>query len=163
MAKAVSILDRRLLDAAASGLTPKEMEEQFFIPAAQAVARVKELLASNTIWDDIEQRQLRIHQLQDLYRKINDFGVNPGDPKMTQALTNLIGLMAKISESDKKINEDQLRIVSEVHAKALLQMIEMAYTRARAMLAEEYPFVDLEAVDTAFHEGLREASKQIEA
>lgn len=161
--KTLSVLDRKLLDAAASGATPAEMEEMFYVPAATAATRVKELLASTNVWDEIEQRQLRVHQLQSLYRQIQDFGFDPGDPKMTQALTNLIGLIDKISTNDQKINEEQLRIVTETHAKALLQLIEMAYSRARALLAEEYPVVDLGRVDDVFHQGLREASKQIES
>ena len=40
----------------------------------------------------------------------------------------------------------------------MMQFIQASYQRARELLAEEYPEVDIERIDGAFQEGLREVT-----
>lgn len=163
MASQLSLLDRKLLDAAAIGMTGDEMEEEFFIPAAQAVARVRQLLGQKNIWDEIEQRKLMAHSLMQRKAEIEKVTIDVENPKHIEAYTKLILAIDRITDKPMKISEDELQRVGQAQAKAMLQMIEMAYGRARALLAEEFPFLDLSDADAKFREGLREAALEIEA
>ena len=66
MSKAVSVIDDILLKAAAGGKSGDEIEEITGIPAAQALNKVKELLASRDVWNEMEQRQLLLAELHEL-------------------------------------------------------------------------------------------------
>jgi hypothetical protein len=48
-------------------------------------------------------------------------------------------------------------------AAQMIRLIEASFTRARKLLSEEYPEVDLGRIDSVFYEALREDTKQIEA
>lgn len=163
MAGQLSLLDRKLLDAAAIGMTANEMEEEFFIPAAQAIGRVRELLAQKNIWDEIEQRKLMAHSLMQRKAEIEKATIDVENPKHIEAYTKLILAIDRITDKPMKISEEELQRVGQAQAKAMLQMIEMAYGRAKQLLAEDYPYLDLSEIDEKFHEGLRDAARVIES
>lgn len=163
MASTLSLLDKKLLDAAANGATPNELEEQFFIPAAQAVAQIKHLLSQRDIWDEMEQRKLLIHSLMSRKAEIEKMIVEVENPKVLQAYSNLILAIDKIADKPMKITDAELEKVGQAQAKALLQMMEMAYNRAKQLLAVDFPFLDLTDIDQAFNDGLRDAAIAIEA
>lgn len=160
---AIGLLDQKLLTAASQGMTPDQMEEEFYMPAADAAARVKYLLGQQDVWTEIEQRKLRAHQLQSLYKQIMDYGFNPSDPKMTQALTNLQVAISRVTEDKLKITEEDMNRISATQAKAMLRMIEMAFGRAKELLRDEYPMIDVSEVEAAFTRGLQDAAKEIES
>lgn len=163
MARGPSLFQRKLLDAAANGDTPEEMSEQFFIPAAQAVATVRALLASQDVWDEIEQRKLNTHSLKRMKAEIEKATVDVSNPKHIESYTKLILAIDRITDKPMKITDAELERVGQAQAKALLQMMEMAYNRAKQLLAADFPFLDLTDVDQAFNEGLRDAAIAIEA
>lgn len=163
MANSLSILDRKLLDAAANGMSPAEMEEEFFVPAAQAVATVRALLSQRDIWDEIEQRKLMAHSLMQRKSEIERLTIDVADPKHIEAYTKLVLAIDRITDKPMKITDAELERVGQAQAKALLQMIEMAYNRAKQLLTTDFPFLDLTDIDEAFNEGLRDAARVIEA
>jgi hypothetical protein len=163
MASNLSILDRKLLDAAANGATPNELEEQFFIPALDAVARVRGLLAQRDIWDEMEQRKLLIHSLMQRKSEIEKQIVEVENPKVLQAYANLVLAIDKIADKPMRISDAELEKVGQAQARALITMMEMAYHRAKQLLTTDFPFLDLSDVDQAFNDGLRDAAIAIEA
>lgn len=155
-----SLRDRKLLEAAANGKTGLEMEEEFGVPAAEAILRVKQLLSSQNAFDEIEQRQLSMVTLKRLRSQIEEFGVDAGNPKHIEAYTKLTLAIDRILGNMANVDEKQLAIVTEANAKAMIRMIETAYGHARDLLKSEYgDFIDITAVNTAFSEGLRLAAE----
>ena len=159
-----SLLDRKLLEAASNGASAVEMEEQFGIPAAQAMLRVKELLENGrNVFDEIEQRQLLVLSLKRMKQQIESAGVDDQNPKAIEAYTKSILAIDRISTKQTQITEAELNTVTQAQARALLGLVETAYARARKLLADEYgKFIDLDMIDAAFQDGLREAA-QIES
>ena len=55
METALTIRDRKILELFASGLSPQEVEEKMGVPAAHALVRCKEILASRDVFDEIKR------------------------------------------------------------------------------------------------------------
>ena len=66
--------------------------------------------------------------------------------------------MDGILEKRTKLTEAEMEQITRAHAKAMMGMIEAGYQRARDLLAQEYPMVDLLEIDAAFNEGMKQAS-----
>lgn len=161
MAKDLALRDKQLLEAAANGYSGVQLEEKFGIPAAEAVLRVKELLRSTSVFDEIEQRQLSMFSLRKVKEQIEKSGIDVANPKHIEAYTKNILAIDRILNNMASITDDQLTKVTEAHAKKMLQMIEAAYSFARTKLKEEYgDFIDTQVMDEAFQEGLRIAASQ---
>jgi hypothetical protein len=162
MAKEVagSLLDRKLLQAAANGATGLEMEEQFGVPAAEALIRVKRLLSGQNAFDEIEQRQLSMLSLRSMKEKIEQSGIDVTNPKHIEAYTKTVLAIDRVLGNMSAIDEKQLAIVTEANAKALIRMVETAYGYAMDKLKSEYgDFIDLTVINDAFSEGLRIAAE----
>lgn len=159
----LTIIERKILDAAASGMSPAEISEAYYMPAEQVVTKVRELLAQRDVWDEIEQRKLLVHSLLRVKGEIERFSIDVSDPKHIEAYTKLVLAIDRISEKQTKITDAELDRVSAAQAVVLVQMVEMAYNRAKQLLAAEYPFITLDVIDEAFNEGLRDAVALIEA
>lgn len=159
----LTLLERKILDAAASGMTPTEISEAYYMPAEQVVAKVRDLLAQRDVWDEIEQRKLLVHSLHTVKRQIEQLSVDVSDPKHIEAYTKLVLAIDRISEKQTKITDAELDRVSAAQASVLVQMVQMAYNRAKQLLSAEYPYIELDVIDGAFDEGLRDAVALIEA
>lgn len=157
--------DQVLLDLAADGMSGEEMGARLNLPAAQCVLRVQEILRDKDMWSDIERRQLLLHDLyrlkSALQKQVEDTGL---DPKDVGNLLKTLSTMATILDNASKITSDQLTQLSSLQAKILFQLVVASFGRAKKLLAEEYPDVDILRIDDAFEEGLREeAVKVLEA
>lgn len=159
-----TLLDRRLLEYAANGTSGKEIEQEIGIPAATALLRIREMLEdSRNAFNEIEQRQLLVLSLKRLKEQVENAGVDDQNPKHIEAVTKLVLAIDRISTNQTRISEEELNTVTRVQARALLRLVESAYARARTLLADEYgAFIDLDMIDKAFEEGLREEAAQIE-
>lgn len=159
----LSILDKKLLGYAANGYTPEQIAEETYVPAEQAIARIKELLASNDIWDEVEQRRLAVYSLQQLKSQVERVGVDVTNPKAIEAYTKLVAMIDRVESKTKAISDNELERLAIMQAQRLVQLFEMAYGRARQLLADEYPDIDLGRIDDAIQDGLREFSGQMNA
>ena len=155
----LTLRDRKLLEHAANGYSGEEMQQALGIPAAQAIVRVRELLAAKDVWDQIEQRKLLMHSMFRLKEKLEtDFEIDYTKPKEVEAYNKVVNTISSMLDKQGRISEDELRIVTEVQARELLRLVEAGYQRARQLLADEYAnLVDLDEIDSAFQQGMREA------
>lgn len=160
--KGLSLLDRRLLDLASNGYTPDEISQEVFIPPEQAVGRIKELLASHDIYDEVETRRLAVHSLQKLKGQV-EAAMDPANPKAVEALTKTVLAIDRLQSKTAAISDSELERLAQLQAIQIVQLIELAYGRARQLLADEYPEVDLGRIDDVFHSSVQEVVPQIEA
>lgn len=157
-----SLMDEELLNCAAQGMTPEQMEAQLDIPAAEAAMRVRRLLRSQDIWTEIERRQLlliSLHRHQQQFSKNIDYS----DAKHVEAMTKMLDTIGKRLDAATSVTDEQLDRVTTAQAQKLLQLVILAKDRAREILAEEYPDIIIDAVDAALDQGLREAAALVDA
>lgn len=159
-----SLMDRRLVEAAANGMSGIEMEEKFGIPAAEAISRVRAVLNSTrSAYDDFENRQLLVISLKQTLQAIKNSGVNVADPKHIEAATKLTLAIDRVESNNAKITEEMLNTVSEAQARRLLDMLEKTINPLREWLREQYGMlVDMNEFDKIFQEGLRHAAQGYE-
>jgi hypothetical protein len=148
--------DRRLIDLAANGASPEEIENSLGIPAAEAVVRVREILRSRDVWDEVERRQLLLHSAHKLKAKIEE-GLDLDSPEAVRTYLATLKMVGEMLDKSGRLTEEELERVTQAQAQKMIQLIEAGYGHARRLLAEEFPHVDIDKVDAAFHEGLREA------
>lgn len=162
MAKQLALVDRKLLDLAANGYSPDEIAAETYIPPEQAVARIKELLASHDVWDEVETRRLAVHSLQRLKAQVEAV-IDPSNPKAVEGLTKTVLAIDKLQSKTAAISDSELERLAVLQASRIVQLFEMAYGRARALLSEEYPEVDLGRIDDVMLAGLQQFAPEIEA
>lgn len=156
-----SLVDRKILDLFANGYTPNEVEEETYVPAATALQRARELLASIDLWDEIEQRRLLVHSMKKVKELMENADLT--EPKLAQAYTNLLIAIDKTQEKVRTISEAEMEKLAAAQARQMIRLIEMSFSHARQLLSAEYPDVDLGKIDDAFYTGLRENTLEIEA
>lgn len=156
---ALSLQDRRLIDLAANGLSPEEIENTTGVPGAEVVVRIRDILRSRDIWTDLERRQLLLHSAHKLKDKVEGF-LQADDPKSVQAYLNTLKMVSDMLDKQGTISDDEIERVTRAQASKMLKLIEAGYGHARQLLSEEYPNVDTALIDAAFHEGLREAVRE---
>lgn len=155
----LTLRDRSLIDAAANGATPLEMEAKFGIPAAQAAMRVREILSTWDVFDEIERRKLLMHSLYQVKGKLETENFDIHDPKMLDAYGRLVLGIGQLLEKYGQISDEELEKVSQAQATALMELITAGYMKARAWLAAEYgDKVPVERLDEVFELGMREVS-----
>lgn len=162
MAKSrVSLLDKRILDLFANSYTPEQVEEELGVPAVQAVTRARELLASVDVWDEVEQRRLLAHSLKKVKEAVES-QMDPTDPKLLQSYTNLVSTIDKVQDKVRRVTDEEIEKLAQAQARNMLRMIEAAYFRARELLSNEYPEIDLGRIDTVFYDALEEQTEVLE-
>ena len=160
--KELELLDTRLLQAAANGYSPEEMYQRYpsVGSAAGAAVRVKELLTSRDIWNEIEKQQLLLQSAYAIKEKMEellvDLEMNSDVARTIDVYVKLLKTVNEILEKRTKMTQEELEKVTEAHARALLQLVQAGYQRARDLLAEEFPDVDLLRLDAAFNEGMQQ-------
>jgi hypothetical protein len=160
MAQELSPRDVALLQAAADGMSGLEMAQEFGIPAAKAVLRVKELLRSNDIWTDIERRQLLMQEIYALKNKLQRQNGDYINDKQAEVLLKTITAIDSVLDKQGKITDDQLAKVTQTQAKTMVALINAAFNRAKEILSEEYPDYPLAAIEQAFNQGLNEKAAE---
>lgn len=148
-----------LLQAAADGLSPDEMEAKYGIPAAQCLIIVRDMLKSRDIWSEVEQRRLLLVDLQDLKVKMKSQMEHMHDPKTAAVLLRTMTQMGNILDKQSKISDDELNRVSSVQAKELMRLIVAAFDGAKQYLSAEYPEVPIAEIEEVFQTKLLEASR----
>ena len=164
MGKRLSLRDQNLLDRTLKGESPALIAEETGVPATDVVRRIKEMLSTRDVFSEIEQRRILVYGLQDLYSRAINF-LDSFDPengsdmaKMIDSTTKLITSIDQLQSAQGKISDDEINRAAAAQAQQIMRFVNASYQRARELLAEEYPEVDIERIDGAFQEGLREVT-----
>ena len=161
--KEVSLLDETLIRAAASGKSGEEMEQLTGVPAAQAVLHVKQLLSRRDIWNEVERRQLLLHELNELKQSLSDAAITMRDEDSAKLLLKVLQEIGKRLDSERtKLDTDIIKL-SEYQEKVLLKAMDAALGFAKKELAQRYPLVPKEELDELVIEGLVRAKAELES
>lgn len=156
----VSLRDRKLLDGAANNFSGEELAQVSGMPAAQAIARVRELLKSRDVFDEIEKKKLVLHSVYKLKARIEEYDatVDIKNPKAAEAYLKVLESINNMLDKQGRISEEELELAARVQARALAEIITKGYMKARMWLQEEYSgLVKFDELDAAFEVGMREA------
>lgn len=157
----LTVRDKKLIQAAADGLSPEEMEIKFGIPAAQCLVQIKTILAQRDVWTEVERKQLLLHDLYELKAKIQEQNKNYIDEKQGGVLLKVVTTIDNILSNQGKISEEELTKVTETNAKAMVRLISSAWKYARELLESEYPEADSKKIEKRLYEGLQVAYLEI--
>ena len=161
--KEVSLLDETLIRAAASGKSGEEMESLTGVPAAQAVLHVKQLLSRRDIWNEVERRQLLLHELNELKQSLSDAAITMRDEDSAKLLLKVLQEIGKRLDSERtKLDTDIIKL-SEYQERVLLRAMDAALGFAKKELAQRYPLVPKEELDELVIEGLVRAKAELES
>lgn len=161
--KEVSLLDETLIRAAAAGKSGEEMESLTGVPAAQAVLHVKQLLSRRDIWNEVERRQLLLHELNELKQSLSDAAITMRDEDSAKLLLKVLQEIGKRLDSERtKLDTDIIKL-SEYQEKVLLRAMDAALDFAKKELAQRYPLVPKEELDELVIEGLVRAKAELES
>lgn len=162
MSKAVSVIDDILLKAAAGGKSGDEIEEITGIPAAQALNKVKELLASRDVWNEMEQRQLLLAELHELKESLRTQAIDGGDPDAARTLLRTLEVIGKRLDTQQLVLDENLLKLTMFQQRILLRAMDAALNFAKKELRERYPEVSLSELDGLVAEGLQLAKYELE-
>lgn len=159
---ALSARDKALLDSAAKGMSAQEMSEVTGLPPERCKIRVDELLSERNVYDEVQKRQLQEYRVNKFIEQIEEHIENFGlDSKMAGVLLNGIKTLGDLVTQSEKITADQLRVITESQARAMIMLFSAATERAKEILLREYPEVDVLLIEQAITDGLREKSLEI--
>lgn len=161
MSKSVSVLDDVLLRAAAGGKSAEEIERVTGIPAAQALQRVKHLLASRDVWTEFEQRQLLLAELHELKDGLHDQAISAQDPDAGRLLLRTLEVIGKRLDSQQTVLDENLIKLSQYQERILLRAMDIALDFAKGELTERYPEIRKHELDELVAEGLMKAKYEI--
>lgn len=160
----LTTLDEKLLQMAADGMSAQEMAAETGQSPAKALLRVKEILRERDWVTEIERRQLLAQDLYELKRKVQEQNrdVDWITDKQVIALSKVIRDIDEVMEKNSAITATMLEKVSQAQSVAMLRLIEAGFTRARKLLADEYPDLSLGRLQEAFQQGLQEAADLVD-
>jgi len=162
VSKAVSVIDDILLKAAAGGKSGDEIEEITGIPAAQALNKVKELLASRDVWNEMEQRQLLLAELHELKESLRVQAIDGGDPDAARTLLRTLEVIGKRLDTQQLVLDENLLKLTMFQQRILLRAMDAALNFAKKELRERYPEVAVGELDGLVAEGLQLAKYELE-
>lgn len=160
----LTLADDKLLKLAANGKSPNEIATETGMAPEKAVIRIREILNSRSLWSAAEQEQLLLHSIYDIKNRMEArIDAITGDPKLLKEYRGFLDLLGQRLSERTKINQADLDRVSRAQGMKLVHIVELAYYKARAELAQLYPNVDLRAIDAVMQNGLEEAALEFEA
>lgn len=163
----MNLRDKRILELLIEeNRSITDVADELGLTEIEIVQRAKELLGAKDIFTVLEQKQMLIYQLKALYVKANALLETTIDarswPKAIEAITKLIETTYKIQVEQEEQQSRDLGEVTKAQAAILIQVVQLAYNRARSALIAEYPKVDPRALDAAFTDGLVQVQRQYE-
>ena len=158
----ISLLDRALLDGVIGGTSVEQLASEHYITEVEVVKRVKAILASEDVFDEVEKRKITVRRLLKM-AKDAEVNLDMSHPKSVEAMTKLLAMIDKLQTMAPSITDDDMERAAMAQAALLVRVVEAAWRRARALLVLEYPQVDLVAIDAAFNEGLTAAARELES
>lgn len=161
MSRAVSVVDEILLRAAAGGKSGEEIEKATGIPAAQALEKVKDLLASRDVWTEMEQRQLLLAELHELKDSLRTQAIDGQDPEAARVLLRTLETIGKRLDAQQTVLDENIIKLTQFQQKILLRAMDAALDFAKRELADRYPQVGLEELDELVAQGLQRAKFEL--
>lgn len=153
----MSVHDETLVKLAAQGATPDELSARTGMPAAQAVIRVKEILASKNVWTFIEQQQLLLEDIQrlktEVFGFVSDAVANPDLLKAMISILQLIGdrldrVKALVDEEDEKQTKRQAKMIGE--------FFMGVWEPVRERLAKQHTAREIREIDELFYKSVED-------
>ena len=138
-------LDRRLLRSAAKYETPEQMSERVLgqLTPAQCIDRVKTLLASRTILDEVEERRMLLISMAEHLDWLRDQRENP---KSWNAIGRAYKLLSdQIERANLNVNDISTKL-AEDHARMFVEGISVGFGVLLKALAER-DIIDIPAED----------------
>ena len=161
MSKAISVVDDILLRAAAGGKSGEEIEQITGIPAAQALEKVKQLLASRDVWTEMEQRQLLLAELHELKDSLRSQAVDGQDPEAARVLLRTLEVIGKRLDAQQTVLDENMIKLTMFQQRILLRAMDAALDFAKGQLAERYPQIAASELDDLVADGLQRAKFQL--
>lgn len=156
-------MDRKLLAAAADGLSPKEMARVVGdrITPEQAAQRVRTLLESRSWLTNVEQEALVLEGINEILGNLREWVSSGSIDHMKVALS---GLKMKLDHLAKnRISpEEAANIVSAGQARIMLSAIQVSMMAAADELARRYPQVAGDEIRQLMIEALPAAVETVE-
>lgn len=118
-----SAIDRRLLKAAARFASPEELSEAVNgqLTPAQAIERVKSLLASQDVYSEVEQRRLLLIQMTDFMEHMKVQAQENNDDKAWSALNRTFKLVSDQIERTNINIDDVTTKLGRAHAQYFVE------------------------------------------
>lgn len=161
--KTLTLRDEKLLSLAANGLSGEEIAAEVGMSPEAAILRVREIISSRDVWDDVEREKLLLQDIYNLKSRLEKrFDDIVGDAKMLDGYRKTLETLGLALERRSRISDEDLAKVTEAQARVLIQLVNAGYQAARAALVEEYPDVDVKVIDAKFSEGLEIAAYELE-
>lgn len=156
--KGLSAFDERLLNGAARGLSPNELSRAIgnTLSPAECAVRVREMLADKNFWTDPERKQLLLHRVQQVADDLMDIASNSKDSQDYSALIRALDLVRKVVSEMEGATEAEMTALVRLQASAMIEFIEKAMERAKEILHEEYPDLDLNVIEDAFETAVQD-------
>lgn len=161
MSKSLSVIDEVLLRAAAGGKSGDEIEKATGIPAAQALEKVKQILASRDVWTEMEQRQLLLAELHELKDSLRAQAIEGQDPEAARVLLRTLETIGKRLDGQQTVLDENLIKLTQFQQRILLRAMDAALTFAKGELADRYPQVSLGELDELVANGLQRAKFEL--
>ena len=160
----LTLYDEKLLSLAANGRSANEISAETGESPEKIVLRIREILNSRDIWNELEREKLLMHSIYDLKEKLeNRLEAVMGDPKLLKEYRSLLDLLGQRLDARTNIAQADLDRVSKAQGMKLVHIVELGYFKARAALAEQFPEADLTAIDAVMSAGLEEAAAEFDA
>lgn len=155
-------LDRRLLRSAAKYESPEQMSERVLgqLTPAQCIDRVKTLLESRTVLDEVEERRLLLISMAEHLDWLRDQRENP---KSWNAIARSYKLLSdQIERTNINVNDVSTRLAAS-HAEYFVNGFMIGFDKALSAIAAstDQP-IDAEVVSLAIEAGVVEAKSYID-
>lgn len=139
-----SSIDRRLIKEAAKYSSPEEMSEAVLgkLTPAQCIARVKEILASKTVFDEVEERRLLLISMAEHLEWLTDQRENekswPVIARMYKVLSDQVERSnVNVSDISSKLAEDHARYFTEGYMKGFDAVVKLLAERNNIVVEED--------------------------
>ena len=133
-----SAIDRRLLKAAAKFASPEQLSDAVNgqLTPAQAIDRVKFLLASQDVYTEVEQRRLLLVQMADFMEHLQEQAKDANNPQAWAALNRTFKLLSDQIERSAINIEDVSTKLAKSHARYFVEGYMEAFQEILAALSE---------------------------
>ena len=149
---AISAFDARLLNGASRGMSPNELSRSIggTLSPAECAVRVREMLADKNFWTDPERKQLLLHRVHKAVDDLFEIAENSKDAQDYSAVIRALDLLRKTLADTDGATEAELMTLVRLQAGAMIEYVETIMARAKEILGEEYPDLDLNVIEDAF-------------
>lgn len=157
-----SSVDRRLLRSAAKYETPEQMSDRVLgqLTPAQCIDRVKTLLSSRTVLDEVEERRLLLISMAEHLDWLKE---KRNDPQSWNAIARSYKLLSdQIERTNINVNDVSTKL-AESHAQMYVEAYMLGFNALLAALTERNMIeIEAEEVQELAGVGISAASRYLE-